>query len=303
MCVCCPALRSRSRQPVKRYRKLLAKFPKSPDELPNERKIVKLCEYAAKNPFRTTKIEKYLEERCYKELRSEHIKLVKIVAESFIKLLSICKVQITYFVVDVLNVISGLLDYSKDETIQTLGCQSLTRFIYCQVDSTYTHNMEKLVKKVCMLSQEPGETLENCSLRACLIIQPRPEVKDPSLLTREEIEKPEIWAQICIQRLVELAKESTTMRRVLDPMFVYLDSRQHWAPQDGSAASARQPDGTAPSSEGTGSITRLASTDSFDSKWQQFLNPGESVIMISMVKKLQQLQQGENSPESEGLLL
>ncbi|CAL5191668.1 unnamed protein product [Lathyrus oleraceus] len=166
MCVCCPALRSRSRQPVKRYRKLLAKFPKSPDELPNERKIVKLCEYAAKNPFRTTKIEKYLEERCYKELRSEHIKLVKIVAESFIKLLSICKVQITYFVVDVLNVISGLLDYSKDETIQTLGCQSLTRFIYCQVDSTYTHNMEKLVKKVCMLSQEPGETLENCSLRA-----------------------------------------------------------------------------------------------------------------------------------------
>ncbi|CAI8603536.1 unnamed protein product [Vicia faba] len=310
MCVCCPALRSRSRQPVKRYRKLLADiFPKSPDELPNERKIVKLCEYAAKNPFRIPKIAKYLEERCYKELRSEHIKLVKIVAESFIKLLSICKVQITYFAVDVLNVISELLDYSKDETIQTLGCQSLTRFIYCQVDSTYTQNIEKLVKKVCMLSQEPGETLEKCSLRAsslqclsamvwfmtefshifadfdeivhatldnyewsrrsedadrteahhnwveevvrseswtgsfvgndnrssCLIIQPRPEVKDPSLLTREEVEKPEIWAQICIQRLVELAKESTTMRRVLDPMFVYFDSRQHWAPQDGFA--------------------------------------------------------------------
>lgn len=31
MCVCCPALRSRSRQPVKRYKKLLAEiFPKSP---------------------------------------------------------------------------------------------------------------------------------------------------------------------------------------------------------------------------------------------------------------------------------
>lgn len=52
---------------------------------------------------------------------------------------------------------------------------------------------------------------------------------------REEIEKPEIWAQICIQRMVELAKESTTMRRVLDPMFVYFDSRQHWAPQNGLA--------------------------------------------------------------------
>lgn len=38
-----------------------------------------------------------------------------------------------YFAVDVLNVVSELLGYSKDETIQTLGCQSLTMFIYCQV--------------------------------------------------------------------------------------------------------------------------------------------------------------------------
>lgn len=52
---------------------------------------------------------------------------------------------------------------------------------------------------------------------------------------REETEKPEIWAKICIQRMVELAKESTTMRRVLDPMFVYFDSRQHWAPRNGLA--------------------------------------------------------------------
>ncbi|KAK1419658.1 hypothetical protein QVD17_28901 [Tagetes erecta] len=36
-------------------------------------------------------------------------------------------------------------------------------------------------------------------------------------------------------------------------------------------------------------ITKLASIDSFDSKWQQFLEPGESILMISMVKKLQKL--------------
>ncbi|KAL7148176.1 hypothetical protein ABFS83_06G160500 [Erythranthe nasuta] len=46
--------------------------------------------------------------------------------------------------------------------------------------------------------------------------------------------------------------------------------------------------GSASPSE-TGSITRLASIDSFDSKWQQFLEPGESILMISMVKKLQKL--------------
>lgn len=39
---------------------------------------------------------------------------------------------------------------------------------------------------------------------------------------------PKVWAQICIQRVVQLAKESTTMRRVLDPMFVYFDTRQQW---------------------------------------------------------------------------
>ncbi|XP_028236813.1 uncharacterized protein LOC114416143 [Glycine soja] len=167
MCVCCPALRSRSRQPVKRYRKLLADiFPKSPDESPSERKITKLCEYAAKNPFRIPKIAKYLEERCYKELRYEHIKLVNIIAESFNKLLSICKVQIAYFAVDVLNVILELLSYSKDETIQTLGCQCLSKFIYCQMDATYTHNIEKLVPKVCMLSREHGEACEKRCLRA-----------------------------------------------------------------------------------------------------------------------------------------
>ncbi|KAH0994362.1 hypothetical protein GBA52_018226, partial [Prunus armeniaca] len=65
------------------------------DGPPNERKIVKLCEYAAKNPFRIPKIAKYLEDRCYKELRLEHIKFINIVAEAYNKLLCLCKEQIT----------------------------------------------------------------------------------------------------------------------------------------------------------------------------------------------------------------
>jgi hypothetical protein len=38
-------------------------------------------------------IAKYLEERCYKELRSEHIKFINIVMEAYNKLLCICKGQ------------------------------------------------------------------------------------------------------------------------------------------------------------------------------------------------------------------
>lgn len=47
-----------------------------------------------------------------------------------------------YFALDVLNVISELLGYSKDETIQTLGCQSLTRFIFCQVNHTILNGQD-----------------------------------------------------------------------------------------------------------------------------------------------------------------
>lgn len=35
--------------------------------------------------------------------------------------------------------------------------------------------------------------------------------------------------------MVELAKESITMRLVLDPMFVYFDTKRQWAPRHGLA--------------------------------------------------------------------
>ncbi|CAN6703168.1 unnamed protein product [Malus baccata var. baccata] len=78
LCFFCPALRARSRHPVKRYKQTLAEiFPRSPvfyfmfvpsvvlsehyflfwqDEEPNERKISKLCEYASKTPLRIPKV-------------------------------------------------------------------------------------------------------------------------------------------------------------------------------------------------------------------------------------------------------
>ncbi|XP_050210061.1 3-phosphoinositide-dependent protein kinase 2 [Mercurialis annua] len=66
------------------------------------------------------------------------------------------------------------------------------------------------------------------------------------------------------------------------------DADSSWNPTHIGDGSARQSDGNLGASS-SGSITRLASIDSFDSKWQQFLDPGESVLMISMVKKLQKI--------------
>ncbi|OAY38930.1 3-phosphoinositide-dependent protein kinase 2 isoform X2 [Manihot esculenta] len=69
------------------------------------------------------------------------------------------------------------------------------------------------------------------------------------------------------------------------------DNDSSWNPTHIGDGSIKQNDGNvgASSTEASGSVTRIASIDSFDSKWQQFLEPGESVIMISMVKKLQKL--------------
>ncbi|KAG6758568.1 hypothetical protein POTOM_038927 [Populus tomentosa] len=70
------------------------------------------------------------------------------------------------------------------------------------------------------------------------------------------------------------------------------DSGSPYNPTHAGDSSLTRNDGNAGVSspaEATAHITRLASIDSFDSKWQQFLDPGESVLMIAMVKKLQKL--------------
>lgn len=55
------------------------------------------------------------------------------------------------------------------------------------------------------------------------------------IVFREETEMPKVWAQICLQRMVDLAKESTTLRLILDPMFSYFNSRRQWTPPNGLA--------------------------------------------------------------------
>jgi hypothetical protein len=52
---------------------------------------------------------------------------------------------------------------------------------------------------------------------------------------REERECPVVWSHICVEKLAELAKESTTMRRILDPMLSYFDMKKQWALRHGLA--------------------------------------------------------------------
>ncbi|WMV10800.1 hypothetical protein MTR67_004185 [Solanum verrucosum] len=176
LCVCCPAMRTRSRQPVKRYKKLISdSFPRSPDGEPNERMINKLCEYASKNPLRIPKITTVLEQRCYRELRNENLGSVKKVSDhEKDNVVNICAnlpftlskdmipelVQMhrrPLFAGSFLSIIHILLDQMRHDEMRTVGCQALFDFIINQRDSTYMFNFEGLIPKICLLAQEMGE--------------------------------------------------------------------------------------------------------------------------------------------------
>nr|KJB46322.1 hypothetical protein B456_007G360200 [Gossypium raimondii] len=130
LCFFCPSLRTRSRQPVKRYKALIADiFPRKKEDGPNDRKIGKLCEYASKNPLRIPKITESLEQRCYKELRNENFQSVKIVICIYKRLLVSCHDQMTLFSSSLQSIIQTLLDQTRQDEMQILGCQTLFDFV------------------------------------------------------------------------------------------------------------------------------------------------------------------------------
>ncbi|KAF8402310.1 hypothetical protein HHK36_013264 [Tetracentron sinense] len=314
LCFFCPSLRARSRQPVKRYKKLLSDiFPRSQDAEPNDRKIGKLCEYASKNPLRIPKITNYLEERCYKDLRNEHFGSAKVVLCIYRKLLSSCKEQMPLFASSLLCVVRTLLEQTRQDEMLILGCLTLVEFIKRQIDSTYMFNLEGLIPKLCQLAQEVGEDeralqLRSAGLQALAFMvwfmgeyshismdfdnvisvtmenymdlqmnsgnsKQHPQFSQPEnqlvqefvkaedhissipniskkvppqdlVTTNPELERtmdtsrsPTYWSRVCLHNMAGLAKEATTVRRVLEPLFRNFDAGNHWSPQNGLAYS------------------------------------------------------------------
>ncbi|KAK7261608.1 hypothetical protein RIF29_27923 [Crotalaria pallida] len=312
LCVCCPALRARSRQPVKRYKKIIAEiFPRNQVAEPNDRKIGKLCEYASKNPLRIPKITDNLEQRCYKDLRNGNFDSVKVVLCIYRKLLSSCKEQMSLFANSLLGIIRTLLEQTQANEMRILGCTTLVEFIDCQTDGTYMFNIEGFIPKLCQLAQEVGDDERALLLRSAglktlsymvkfmgehshlsmdfdkiisVILEnymdlqsasnlamveklnsqspnqlvqgfseeenrlhslPDTTNKNPSSLnvvTGTEMDSkldtakdPAYWSKVCLYNMAKLAKEATTVRRVLEPLFHNFDTENHWSSEKGVA--------------------------------------------------------------------
>ncbi|KAL6647892.1 hypothetical protein ACP70R_015329 [Stipagrostis hirtigluma subsp. patula] len=301
LCYFCPSLRARSRQPVKRYKKIIAEiYQLPPDGEPNDRRIGKLCDYVSRNSARIPKITEYLELRFYKELRHENFTLAKVVPCIYRKLLCSCKDQGPLLATSSLSIIRTLLDQKAHDDLQIQGCLMLVDFLNGQVDSTHMFNLEGLIPKLCQIGQElreddKGLRLRSAALQAlasmvqymgdhshismeldevvaviisCYEANQTLSIKEVVRLQDDDdlvingslavspmsgqnsakvasdtmalSENPAQWARVCLRNMADIAKEATTVRRVLDPLFRLFDNQDCWSPENGIALSVLQ---------------------------------------------------------------
>ncbi|KAI8545849.1 hypothetical protein RHMOL_Rhmol07G0069700 [Rhododendron molle] len=281
LCFFCPSIRPRSRQPIKRYKKLLADiFPRSPDEEPNDRKISKLCEYASRNPLRIPKhdgtymfnlegltpklcvlAQEMGEDERVKHLRSAGLQALSSMVLHLISLHSYYSAQLTC--VHEAEASLLLIQVADDAISPTLLLASMHtphiwfigRFSHMSAEFD---NVVLVVLENCGSPTEKSDHLNQGTENKW--VQEEQKVEDhvapaPDSMRRatswkkivnergelnvnlEDARTPQFWSRACLHNMAKLAKEATTIRRVLESLFRYFDNGNFWSPEHGLALS------------------------------------------------------------------
>ncbi|XP_041001611.1 uncharacterized protein LOC121247308 [Juglans microcarpa x Juglans regia] len=84
-------------------------------------------------------------------------------------------------------------------------------------------------------AEEHGSSLRNVGKKVPVLLN---HMTNPHLdPTMDTSKSPAYWSRVCLCNMARLAKEATTVRRVLEPLFHSFDDDNHWSPEKGVASS------------------------------------------------------------------
>ncbi|KAI9161669.1 hypothetical protein LWI28_019548 [Acer negundo] len=202
LCFFCPAMRARSRQPVKRYKKLIA------DIFPHNQKdgtymfnlegfIPKLCQLA---------------QDVGEDERAKNIRLAGLQAlSSMVWFMG----EHSHISVEFDNIVSVVLENYGDPK----------RNLENPEESRWVQEVRKNEGHVC----PPDALIKVPSWR--VIVNDKGEIN----ASVEDAQNPCFWSRVCLHNMARLAKEATTIRRVLESLFRYFDDGNLWSLDSGLA--------------------------------------------------------------------
>ncbi|EXB52895.1 hypothetical protein L484_004959 [Morus notabilis] len=131
----------------------------------------------------------------------------------------------------------------RADNLRSAGLQTLSAMVVSVVLENYgglkekTENfegsqnrwVEEVLKNKGHVSPSSDITIRVPSWRA--ILNNKGEVN----VTSEDARNPCFWSRVCLHNMAKLAKEATTIRRVLESLFRYFDNGNLWSPNNGLA--------------------------------------------------------------------